>query len=476
MSRSQKIKNICCLGAGYVGGPTMAVIADKCPDIQVNVVDINKKRIDLWNNSDLSKLPIFEPGLDEIIKRCRGKNLHFSVNIEENIASADMIFISVNTPTKTKGIGAGQASDLKWIDSSARQISKFAKGFTIVVEKSTLPIKTAQTIKTILEENNNNNSSNLANNKNTFSILSNPEFLAEGTAINDLENPDRVLIGGDDKEAINSLIDIYLNWVEKEKILTTNIWSSELSKLIANAFLAQRVSSINSVAALCEKTGANIEEVSLAIGTDKRIGNKFLNAGPGFGGSCFKKDILNLVYICNHYGLYEVAAYWKNVIEINNWQAKRISRLIVEKLFGTISGKKIAILGFSFKANTNDSRESPAINICKDLIEEGALLQIYDPKVSPLQIEVDLQLKEGISNKSTNIEGSWQYVSSVLKAANGADAILILTEWDEFKDINWKEINRTMRSPSWLFDSRSIANTINANSFGINVWNIGNGT
>ena len=472
MENSLSIKNICCLGAGYVGGPTMAVIADKCPDIQINVVDINKERIELWNSPDLSELPIFEPGLDEIVARCRGKNLHFSTNIKENIGLADMVFISVNTPTKTQGIGAGEASDLKWIDSSARQISSHAKGHTIVVEKSTLPIKTAQTIKSILEA-----PDKLNENKKTFSILSNPEFLAEGSAINDLNNPDRVLIGGEDKQAVDSLIDIYSNWVARDQILTTNLWSSELSKLIANAFLAQRVSSINSVSALCEKTGANIQEVSLAIGSDKRIGNKFLNAGPGFGGSCFKKDILNLVYICNHYGLYEVSSYWKKVIELNNWQAKRISRIVVDKLFGTISGKKLAILGFSFKANTNDTRESPAISICKDLIEEGAVLQIYDPKVSRNQIEDDLNLKESHSKISRNSEeGTWRLMSSIREASEGVDAILILTEWDEFKNLEWEKLANLMRSPSWIFDTRSISNHSDASEYGINTWSIGDGT
>ena len=454
MNSSIEIKTICCLGAGYVGGPTMAVIADKCPQIQINVVDINKERIALWNDPDLSKLPIFEPGLEEIVARCRGRNLHFSTQVKENIEIADMVFISVNTPTKTKGIGAGEASDLKWIDSSTRQISSYAKGHTIVVEKSTLPIKTAQTIKSILEGSDKNLKGKQSTTK-TFSILSNPEFLAEGSAINDLKEPDRVLIGGEDKKAINALIDIYLNWVEKNKILTTNLWSSELSKLIANAFLAQRVSSINSVAELCEKTGANIQEVSLAIGTDKRIGSKFLNSGPGFGGSCFKKDILNLVYICNHYGLYEVASYWKKVIEINNWQAKRISKLVVDKLFGTISGKKIAILGFAFKANTNDTRESPAISICNSLIEEGSILKIYDPKVSKNQIEDDLNTKEGIPHESKRREeGHWIMASSIEDASQGADAILILTEWDEFKNLNLQKIKDNMKKRI-IFDFRN---------------------
>ena len=464
---SKKIKNICCIGAGYVGGPTMAVIADRCPDIQINVVDLNEERINDWNDNDLKNLPIFEPGLDQIIKRCRNRNLYFSKNIKENIANADMVFISVNTPTKTKGIGAGQAVDLKWVESSAREISLYAKGETIVVEKSTLPVKTAETIKKILISNKKNNKSELQ-----FNVLSNPEFLAEGSAVNDLENPDRVLIGGEDKSSIEALKAIYLNWVPSEKIITTDLWSSELSKLIANAFLAQRISSINSVSAICESTGADIKDVALAIGSDKRIGKYFLNAGPGFGGSCFKKDILNLIYICNHYGLYDVSSYWEKTIEINNWQQKRISNIIVEKLFGTLSGKKISILGFAFKANTNDTRESPSINVCKELIDEGSYLSIYDPKVNDHQIENDLGIKENTDN-SLKKEGCWECAQSIMESVNGADAIVILTEWDEFKNIAWEIVVKKMRKPSWVFDTRSIANLKLAKQNGMNIWRVG---
>ena len=333
---SSNIKNICCIGAGYVGGPTMSIIALKCPDITVNVVDINSNRIKAWNSENLADLPVFEPGLDDVIRKCRGRNLYFSTSVEDSIAMADIIFISVNTPTKETGLGAGFASDLKWIESSARTIAKFAKGHTIVVEKSTLPVKTAETIKKILyslqdfeEEKNNNNL------QKTFSIVSNPEFLSEGTAINDLLNPDRVLIGGEDNDSIDKVSSIYNNWIASNKIITTNLWSSELSKLVANAFLAQRISSINAISSLCESTGANIQEVAMAIGSDSRIGNKFLNSGPGFGGSCFKKDILNLVYLCRYYGLNEVADYWEAVVKINSWQQKRISSIIVKNLFGT---------------------------------------------------------------------------------------------------------------------------------------------
>ncbi len=466
------IKKICCIGAGYVGGPTMAVIADRCPNLIINVVDLNLERINAWNNSDLSKLPVYEPGLDEVIKRCRNRNLYFSNEIEKHISSADMIFISVNTPTKRKGVGAGQASDIKWVEKSARQVAKYANGTTIVVEKSTLPVKTAETIKAILETSNQNQTINGENKE--FSVLSNPEFLAEGTAIKDLENPDRVLIGGDSQEAIKALESIYLNWINSEKIIKTNLWSSELSKLTANAFLAQRISSINSISAICEETGANIKEVAGAIGMDTRIGNKFLSAGPGFGGSCFKKDILNLVYLCNHFNLPEVAKYWQNVVEINEWQNHRISKVIVNKLFGTISEKKIAILGFSFKANTNDTRESPAIGICRDLIEEGSSLAIYDPRVEEKQIKLCLESMEEISN--LNNLGNWHLSRSVIDAVTGADAIVITTDWTEFKSLKWEEISKKMRAPSWLFDTRNLVDIEEVKKHGINFWGVGCGS
>ncbi|WP_269623266.1 nucleotide sugar dehydrogenase [Prochlorococcus marinus] len=467
-----QIKNICCIGAGYVGGPTMAVIAQKCPHIQVNVVDINRERIRNWNEKDLERLPIYEPGLKKIIEECRGENLHFSNEVEKNIETADMIFISVNTPTKKKGIGAGQASDLKWIEASARKIAEYANGKTIVVEKSTLPVKTAEVIKNILEFSNVDQTKYKTQSK-SFTVLSNPEFLSEGTAIKDLENPDRVLIGGDNEESIKALVNIYLNWVDETKILTTDLWSSELSKLTANAFLAQRISSINSISALCESTGADINDVATAIGADKRIGSHFLQSGPGFGGSCFKKDILNLIYICNHYGLNHVSSYWIQVLEINNWQKKRISNIVVNKLFGTISGKKIAVLGFAFKANTNDTRESAAIDICKDLIEEGANLNIYDPKVSLSQIENDLFTLKTNNQINYPIESTVTICKLIIEAIKDSDAIIVLTEWEEFKHLNWEEISSLMRKPSWLFDTRSICDLKKAKSYGINVWRVG---
>ena len=388
---NSKIKKICCLGAGYVGGPTMAVFADKCPYLEVTVLDINEERIKQWNNTNLDGLPVYEPGLKDVIQRVRGKNLFFSTAIESVISESQMVFISVNTPTKKKGFGAGYASDLKWVEASARQVARYSRKHTIVVEKSTLPVKTAQVIKDILK-NSAEETANKSDEK-TFSVLSNPEFLAEGTAINDLNNPDRVLIGGDDFESINLLRTIYKNWVPEDKIISTNLWSSELSKLTANAFLAQKISSINSISAICEVTGAEVNEVANAVGSDKRIGSKFLSSGPGFGGSCFKKDILNLVYLSRHYGLNEVAEYWEQIVKINNWQKKRISRLIVEKLYGTVTLKKIVILGFAFKSNTNDTRESPAISIVKDLLENGAEIIISDPKVNSSQITKDLNLE-----------------------------------------------------------------------------------
>ena len=464
-----KIKNICCIGAGYVGGPSMAVIALKCPNIQVNVVDVNQTRIDRWNEKDLNKLPIYEPGLDNIISKCRGENLHFSCEVEKNISKADMIYISVNTPTKTEGLGAGQAIDLKWVEASARKISEFANGQTIVVEKSTLPVKTAQTIQEIL-----NCSNKKKNNTKKFHVLSNPEFLAEGTAINDLLHPDRVLIGGNNEQAIESLCEIYSNWIDKSKIITTNLWSAELSKLIANAFLAQRVSSINSVSAICEATGANIKDVSLAVGSDKRIGKHFLNPGPGFGGSCFKKDILNLVYICDHYGLNEVSNYWQQIIKINHYQQKRITGLIISKLFGTISDKTIAIFGFAFKENTNDTRESPAISISLELLQEGANLKIYDPKVSFEQIKKDLAPNNQTLSHPAKIN-NWEFYNDLYDATINADAIVILNNCEEFKDLNWSKISKNMRLPSWVFDTKGFSNTTEAEKFDINIWSVGEG-
>ena len=472
-----KVNNICCIGAGYVGGPTMAVIADRCPNININVVDIDEERIKKWNDKNLNNLPIYEPGLAEIVSRCRDVNLHFSNSLKEKISIADMVFISVNTPTKKKGLGAGKASDLRWVEESARQVAKFSSGHTIVVEKSTLPVRTAEVIQNILRSAEQDNKRIGV----SFSVLSNPEFLAEGTAIKDLEKPDRVLIGGDNLDAMNALHDIYSRWVTREKILFTNIWSSELAKLTANAFLAQRISSINSIAAMCEATGADVREVSRAIGSDTRIGSKFLDSGPGFGGSCFKKDILNLVYLAEYFGLNEVANFWESVVKLNNWHQNRISKLVVKKLFGTVTGKKIVVLGFSFKANTNDTRESAAIQICKDLIDEGAEIWIHDPKVSELQIEKDLKMEpsketEGSKDhKLLNKTGKWKF-SNNLKIFDRAHAVLMLTEWEEYKNINWEDISKKMVNPAWVFDARSITDPNKVENANLNLWRVGDGT
>jgi len=477
-----QIRNICCIGAGYVGGPTMAVIADRCPNIQVNVVDLNEARIAAWNDPDLSKLPVYEPGLDVVVARARGRNLHFSTEVDAAIAAADMVFISVNTPTKAKGLGAGQASDLRWVEACARQVAQCAKGHTIVVEKSTLPVRTAEAVDLILKAA----QRQVVDGEPpiSFAVLSNPEFLAEGTAIRDLESPDRVLIGGENADAIQALVEVYRQWVPHEKILLTNLWSSELSKLTANAFLAQRISSINSLAALCEVTGADVREVARAIGSDSRIGSKFLQAGPGFGGSCFKKDILNLVYLCRHFGLPEVADYWENVVALNTWQQHRISRLVVQKLFGTVTGKRLALLGFAFKADTNDTREAPAIRIANDLLEEGAQLAIYDPKVDSEQIARDLQLlassppdaQAGPTRAALSGEGTWWTCSNVAAAVAGADAVLILTEWQQFRQLDWAALAPLMRRPAWVFDARAVVDPDAVRASGLMLWRVGDGS
>ena len=447
----------------------MAVIADRCPQVQVTVVDLNQARIDAWNDPDLSRLPVYEPGLDAVVGRARGRNLSFSTAVEAAIADADMVFISVNTPTKTKGLGAGQASDLRWVEACARTVAKAAQGHTIVVEKSTLPVRTAAVIKTILE------AACDGEDQRTFSVLSNPEFLAEGTAIRDLEAPDRVLIGGDDSTSIDALAAIYAQWVPQQQILRTNLWSSELSKLTANAFLAQRISSINSIAAFCEASGADVREVARAIGTDSRIGPKFLNAGPGFGGSCFQKDILNLVYLCRHFGLPEVADYWESVVALNTWQQHRIARLVVQKLFGTVTGKRLAILGFAFKADTNDTREAPAIRICQDLLVEGAQLVIHDPKVATDQMARDLQQESASQVDALSGSGSWARANSVEDAVMGADAVLVLTEWQHYRDLNWQALAARMRKPAWVFDARAVADPAQIKAAGLSLWRVGDG-
>ena len=462
----KKITRICCIGAGYVGGPTMSVIAKQCPEIQVTVVDINKERIAQWNTSDLDNLPIYEPGLKEIVGERRGKNLFFSTEVDKAIDEAQMIFISVNTPTKTYGKGKGQAADLKFIELCARNIAKVAKDDKIVVEKSTLPVRTAQAIQNILD-----NTGNAVK----FEILSNPEFLAEGTAIEDLINADRVLIGGNDtptgKAAKNALSAIYEHWLPKERILQTNVWSSELSKLVANAFLAQRVSSINTISALCEKTDANIQEISRAIGFDSRIGPKFLNASVGFGGSCFQKDILNLVYIARSYGLTEVANYWEQVIIANDYQKNRFAENIISSLYNTISGKKIVVYGWAFKKDTNDTRESAAIAVADALLEERAEIIVYDPKVSKERIYADL---DNLNTRSPEENRSLVTVTNdPIKATKEAHAIAILTEWDEFKEYDWKTIYKQMLKPAFVFDGRRLLDTTAMETIGFNYYKIG---
>jgi UDPglucose 6-dehydrogenase len=446
-----KITKICCIGAGYVGGPTMAIIAQKCPEIQVTVVDLNVERIAAWNDEDINNIPIYEPGLGAIVAEARGRNLFFSTEVEKAIDEAQIIFISVNTPTKTYGKGKGMAADLKYIELCARQIAKIAKNNKIVVEKSTLPVRTAEAIKSILDNTGNGVQ---------FQILSNPEFLAEGTAVQDLLNPDRILIGGDEsvegQKAIQALVDVYSNWVNPEKILTTNVWSSELSKLTANAFLAQRISSINAMSELCEKTGANVNEVAKAIGMDSRIGPKFLKASVGFGGSCFQKDILNLVYIAKSYGLEEVADYWEQVIIMNDHQKKRFSNKIVQTLYNTVADKKITFLGWAFKKDTNDTRESAAIYVANDLINEQAKIAVYDPKVSRKKIIADLDYLE--TRKTEKNEDSISTFEDPYEASVNSHAIALLTEWDEFKDYDWKKIYDGMQKPAFVFDGRNILN------------------
>lgn len=444
-----KIKKICCIGAGYVGGPTMSVIAQKCPEIQVTVVDLNETRIASWNDADVKNIPIYEPGLSEVVSEARGRNLFFSTDVEKAIDEADMIFISVNTPTKTYGAGKGMAADLKYIELCARQIARVSKSDKIVVEKSTLPVRTAEAIKSILDNTGNGV---------RFQILSNPEFLAEGTAVEDLLNPDRILIGGETTEegqkAIAALVEVYANWVPKDKILTTNLWSSELSKLTANAFLAQRVSSINALSELCEKTGADVSEVAKAIGMDSRIGSKFLKASVGFGGSCFQKDILNLVYIAKAYGLHEVADYWEQVIIMNDHQKRRFANKIVSTLYNTVSGKKIAFLGWAFKKDTNDTRESAAIYVADDLINEQASICVFDPKVSETQILSDL-IYLNSRNPDEN-RNSISVLDNPYDACKDSHAIAVLTEWDEFKNYDWEKIYNEMQKPAFVFDGRNV--------------------
>ena len=436
----------------------MAVIALKAPDIQVTVVDMNAARIAAWNSD---KLPLYEPGLDEVVKKARGRNLFFSTDVKANIASADIIFVSVNTPTKNYGVGAGRAADLRYIESVARTIAEVATTPKIIVEKSTIPVKTAETIQQILAANTSGA---------TFQVLSNPEFLAEGTAVADLFNPDRVLIGGErtpaGDKAVETLVSVYARWVPRERIITTNLWSSELSKLVANAFLAQRISSINAISALCEATGADVDEVANAIGKDSRIGSKFLKASVGFGGSCFQKDIMNLSYLCESFGLPEVAAYWAGVVKMNDYQKQRFSAKIVRSLFNSVADKRIAVLGFAFKKDTDDTRESAAINIVRDLLAEQANVVVYDPKVPAAEIIADV-LGKGQTNPRLTV------ASTAYEAAAGSHAVAIVTEWDEFKTLDYAKIYDGMSKPAFVFDGRNIVDLAKLRAIGFRAFGIG---
>jgi UDPglucose 6-dehydrogenase len=460
-----KIKSICCIGAGYVGGPTMAVIAQKCPEIKVTVVDINPERIAAWQTDDL---PIYEPGLLEVVKEARDRNLFFSTDIDQAIRESEMIFISVNTPTKTYGLGKGRAADLKFVELSARKIGEIAKSDKIVVEKSTLPVRTAQSIKAILD---------IPRNGARFQVLSNPEFLAEGTAIKDLHEPDRVLVGGEQTpegiKAIEALADIYAHWVPREKIIQTRLWSSELSKLTANAFLAQRISSINSISALCEITEADVDEVAYAIGSDSRIGPKFLKASVGFGGSCFQKDILNLVYLCEHFGLPEVAAYWEQVVIMNDYQKSRFATNIIHTLFNTVSGKKITLLGWAFKKDTDDTRESAAIYVADHLLNDCANISVYDPQVPESSIFRDLNYLR--TRPAAETKKMVKVSNDPYEACRGAHAIAVITEWDEFKTYDWQKIYDSMQKPAFLFDGRNLLDHNKLAEIGFKVKAIGKG-
>jgi len=461
------VTKICCIGAGYVGGPTCAVIALKCPHITVTIVDLNQARVDAWNSTDF-KLPIYEPGLEDVVRQARGRNLFFSTDVDKGIEEADLIFVSVNTPTKKSGVGAGFAADLNYVELATRRIAAVANSSKIVVEKSTVPCRTAESMRTILEANSRPNC--------RFDILSNPEFLAEGTAIRDLFSPDRVLIGSlqtqEGKDACASLAAVYANWVPAERVLTVGLWSSELSKLAANAMLAQRISSVNALSAICEATGANIDEVAHAVGFDSRVGPKFLKASVGFGGSCFQKDILNLVYLSESLHLPEVAAYWRQVVEMNEYQKRRFSKRVVDTLFNTITGKRIAVLGFAFKADTGDTRESPAITLIRNFQSEKALVNIYDPQVNHAQIWIDLAEASPLTPVDA-IKKQVTICSSAIEACKNAEAVVIATEWKEFRDINWEEVYANMNKPAFVFDGRLLVDADKLREIGFNVTTIG---
>lgn len=462
---SKRVQNVCCIGAGYVGGPTCAVIADKCPHITVNVVDLNEERIKAWNEGPL---PIHEPGLEEVVQRTRNRNLFFSTNVAAAIEAADIIFISVNTPTKTYGKGAGAAADLTAVESAAKAIMLYSRSDKVVVEKSTVPCGTANALKKLFQSREQETDIK-------FEIVSNPEFLAEGTAINDLFYPDRVLIGGyptlSGRIAQQLLADVYANWVPRERICTTNVWSSELTKLAANAMLAQRVSSINSISAICEKTGGDIEEVAAVLGLDTRIGSKFLRAGLGFGGSCFLKDVLSLCYLAEALHLTEVANYWRQVITMNTFQGRRFIDTVLDTMFGTVRNKKITVFGFAFKKNTADTRESPAINVVGQLILEGAIVNLYDPLVKAEQAVADLR-EHGYNQVSVK---NFIVHSDPYEACEGSNAIITCTEWDEFRTYDYEAIYSMMAKPAMIYDGRLVLDTLKLPTYGFQVFSIGKG-
>ena len=465
-------KNIVCIGAGYIGGPTMAVIAKMNPDRKVIVVDINKQRIAAWNSKNYA-LPIYEPGLVDVVKAVRGKNLFFSTDIKKAVQECDIIFVGVNTPTKMFGKGAGRASDLQYWEATARNIAKWANRNKIVVEKSTLPVRTAAAMSAILN----------THEKYHFEVLSNPEFLAEGTAIRDLFEPDRVLIGGDRTStgdaAVVELVKVYRGkggkWVPEDRVLTTNVWSAELTKLAANAFLAQRVSSINAIAGLCEATGADVDEVARVIGADKRIGPKFLKAGPGFGGSCFKKDVLNLVYLCESFGLHTAAQYWTQVIAMNDHQQERIVSRLFKEMFNTLANKKISLFGFAFKADTGDTRETPAGTVARLLAEEHVRLAITDPKAldNARKDLADSVQKVKVRGGGEQRSGDILFEKDPYRAAKEADAVVVMTDWKEYPALDWARLYRSMRKPALVFDTRNCLDGVKLRKIGFKVLNIG---
>ena len=423
------------------------------PALRVTVIDRDEQRIRRWNSAHL---PIREPDLNSIVRvtrdglearpvpageaqippendafsQARPANLFFTTACTESIAKADMIFIAVNTPTKTFGTGAGHATDMTAFECVIQDIAKHARPDVILVEKSTVPCRTAKMVQDILDD---------VRPGSRMQILSNPEFLSEGTAVKDLMKLDRVLIGSpatsEGRRAAVALTTLYASWVPRSKISGTHVFSSELSKLVANAMLAQRISSINSIGAICEKTGADVQEIATSIGLDRRVGPQFLKAGLGFGGSCFRKDIGSLVYLAKTLGLDEVADYWHSVLIINQSQRTRFTRKVISRLNGTLRGKKITILGFAFKKDTGDARESVAIDIIRILLEERpAEIAIFDPGCSHEDIQRELDIMTSTMQSDV---AHWKDRITIstgpYEACLESNAICIVTDWDLFK-------------------------------------------